>query len=261
MALIGAGAVTGALLLPRLQGRLTSDATVRLGTIGTILALLALAVSATPPMLMGAAFLGGLSWIAVLTSFNVSAQTALPNWVRARGLAVFLMVFFGSMSLGSVVWGQVATASSVQIALVIAAVGLALGILVTRGFTVGQGEDADLTAALHWPAAPVLSDAQMPDRPAMVTVEYRVDPDKSDAFVAALTDFAKERRRDGAFSWSLHESVEAPGTWIETFHLPSWHEHLEQHERVTQDDALLQEKVRAFDLREDGPVVRHYVGS
>ncbi|MEM7296177.1 MAG: MFS transporter, partial [Pseudomonadota bacterium] len=259
MALIGAGAVTGALILPRVQGWLSSDATVRVGTAGTILALVALAVSCTPPALMAAAFLGGLSWIAVLTSFNVSAQTALPNWVRARGLAVFLMVFFGSMSLGSVLWGQIATAASIPAALLIAAAGLGLGLPVTRRFAVGQGESADLAMSSHWPEAPSLSETQSVDRPAMVIVEYRVAPDQTDAFQAALRAFAKERQRDGATGWSLHESVEDPGTWLEAFHLPSWNEILAQHTRVTRDDALAQEGVRAFDIRPDGPVVRHYV--
>ena len=93
----------------------------------------------------------------------------------------------------------------------------------------------------------------------MVVVEYQVDPADTDAFVTALQAFAKERRRDGAIDWTLHESVEAPGTWVETFRLPSWHEHLEQHERVTKDDATRQEAVRAFDLRDTGPVVRHFI--
>jgi len=261
MALIGAGAVTGALALPRLQAHLSSDATVKVGTGGTILALLALAVSATPIALMGAAFLGGVSWIAVLTSFNVSAQTALPNWVRARGLAVFLMVFFGAMALGSILWGQVATATSIEAALLIAAAGLAVGIVLTRGFVVGQGETADLGAAAHWPEAPILAEGQSADVPAMVTVEYRVAPEDAAAFVTALHAFAKERRRDGATAWSLHESVETPGTWVESFHLPSWHAHLDQHAQVTRDDARAQAAVRAFDTRPDGPVVRHYVAS
>ena len=259
MALVGGGAVAGAFLLPQLQKHASSDTTVRLGTAGTIAALIAMALSSTQAALMASAFLGGLSWIAVLTSFNVSAQTALPNWVRARGLAVFLMVFFGSMSLGSLVWGQVASLTSISTALLIAAGGLAIGVWATRTFEVGQGENLDLTPSSMWPVAPALSEAQRADRPAMVTVEYQIDPAKTDEFVAALRDFAKERRRDGAIDWTLHESVETPGTWIETFRLPSWHEHLEQHERVNKDDAARQETVRAFDLRTTGPIVRHYI--
>ena len=259
MTLIGAGAVTGAFILPRLGGVFSSDQTVKIGTIGTAVALIVLAASTTPAALMLAAFLGGLSWIAVLTSFNVSAQMALPDWVRARGLAVFLMGFFGSMALGSVIWGQLASATSVPVALATASVGLVLGLLVTRRFVVGQGEALDLSAASSWPQAPTISGEVTQDRAAMVTVEYNIkDANRAD-FLDAIRTFSKERLRDGATRWSLHQSVEEPDIWIETFHLPSWAEHLEQHERVTQHDAELQARVRVFDQRPSGPRVRHYV--
>jgi MFS family permease len=259
MALIGTGAVTGALLLPKLGGRLDADQTVKLGTLGTVASLVLLSVTTAPPTLMVAAFLGGLSWIAVLTSFNVSAQTALPDWVRARGLAVFLMVFFGSMALGSVIWGQVANASAIPVALLIAAAGLIAGLGVTRSWKVGQGETLDLYAASVWPEAPILPEAAGADQPAMVTVEYTIaDADRA-AFLAAMRDFAKERLRDGATRWHLHQSVEQPEQWVETFHLPSWAEHLEQHKRVTNNDADLQRKIRSLDQAENGPRVRHFL--
>ena len=44
----------------------------------------------------------------MLATRNVSAQVALPEWVRGRGLAMFVTVFFGAITLGSVIWGQVA---------------------------------------------------------------------------------------------------------------------------------------------------------
>ncbi|MEM1131220.1 MAG: MFS transporter [Pseudomonadota bacterium] len=259
MALIGGGAVLGALLLPRLQAHTTSDMAVRIGTFGTVAALCIMALSGSPAALMIAALLGGLSWITVLTSFNVSAQTALPNWVRARGLAVFLMVFFGSMALGSILWGQIATATNIPTALVIAALGLALGVLVTRRFPVGQGEDADLSPGGIWPEAPPLSADHSLDQAALVTIEYQVEASQTPAFLKALHGFSKERMRDGAIRWDIHESVETPGLWIESFHLPSWAEHLEQHKRVTVDDAGAQDALRAFDSRPTGPVVRHFV--
>ncbi|MFN3131133.1 MFS transporter [Roseibium sp.] len=259
MALIGAGAVTGALVLPRLTGKLTSNQTVQFGTLGTAAALAVLALSAEAFALMAAAFLGGLSWIAVLTSFNVSAQLALPDWVRARGLAVFLMGFFGSMALGSILWGQIATATSVPITLLIAATGLIAGMILTRKVEVGQAESLDLSAANVWPQAPALNPGSSVDQPAMVTVEYRIAEADRAGFTAALQNFAKERLRNGATRWDLHQSVEDPEIWMESFHLPSWAEHLEQHARVTRHDADLQQSVRTFDIRESGPVVRHFV--
>lgn len=259
MALIGAGAVTGALILPKFQGRLSSDQTVMVGTTGTAIALVILALTTKPPALMLAAFLGGLSWIAVLTSFNVSAQMALPDWVRARGLAVFLMVFFGSMALGSVTWGQLANATSIPITLLTAAAGLIVGLVVTRNFEVGQGEALDLSAASAWPQAPAIEDDTAGDQPAMVTVEYHIAENDRDAFRTALAAFSKERFRDGATQWYLYQSVEDPKVWIESFHLPSWAEHIEQHDRVTKHDADLQTKVRALDMRDTGPVVQHFI--
>ena len=259
MALIGAGAVTGALLLPTLSKRFNADTTVQLGTFGTVAALLAMAASSAPVALMGAAFLGGLSWIAVLTSFNVSAQTALPDWVRARGLSVFLMVFFGSMAFGSVIWGQIATLASIQIALLVAALGLGLGLIATRRFEVGQGEAQDLSPASAWPQAPALSDTQSHDRAAMVIVTYKIAPTDRDAFLTLLNAFSKERLRDGATRWDVCQSVESPDLWIESFHLPSWSEHLAQHERMTQSDQELQDALNALDRHEGGPLVQHYV--
>lgn len=259
MGLIGAGAVTGALLLSRVQAYTTSDKTVMIGTGGTAVALAVMALLPGQFALMIAAFLGGLSWIAVLTSFNVSAQTALPDWVRARGLSVFLMVFFGAMAFGSLLWGQVAQATSIPVTLLIAAAGLLVGIPLTRRFVVGQGESLDLGQAVAWPAAPMLAEQQSNDSPALVTVEYVVDPEREREFLDAISLFSRERLRDGATRWDLHESVETPGLWIESFHLPSWSEHLAQHERMTHEDEAAQKIVKAFDTRDTGPVVRHYV--
>lgn len=259
MGLIGAGAVCGAFLLPAIQNRMSSNTIARLGTAGTALVLFGLSTSALPALLMLAAFLGGFAWITVLTSFNISAQTALPDWVRARGLAVFLMVFFGSMAGGSLIWGQVAAATSVPMALIIAGIGLLAGTVLTWRFRIGQSEDLDLTPIAAWPDAPPLSAQQHSDRPALVCVEYSVREEDQALFLERLHAFAGQRRRDGANRWALFQSVEDPRLWLEYFELPSWNEHLEQHKRVTARDADLQAQVRALDTRPDGPVVRHYV--
>ncbi len=260
MALIGVGAVSGAVLLPRLQRVASSDATVRIGTAGTALALILMALAQIPAALLAAAFIGGMSWIAVLTSFNVSAQTALPNWVRARGLAVFLMVFFGSMALGSILWGQVAAATSIGTALIIAAVGLGAGVVVTRKLPVGQGEALDHTPASVWPEAPTHATSQSDDQPAMVTVEYRVQPEDRTEFQGRMKLVAQERLRNGATRWYVHQSVEEPALWLETFHLPSWAEHLEQHGRVSVADMDLHQNLRTLHQGPDAPIVRHYIG-
>ena len=78
------------------------------GTIGTAATLILFGLAREPVMALSASIIAGVSWIAVLASLNVSAQVALPDWVRGRGLAMFVTVFFGAMTVGSAVWGQVA---------------------------------------------------------------------------------------------------------------------------------------------------------
>jgi hypothetical protein len=82
-----------------------------------------------------------------------------------------------------------------------------------------------------------------------------------DGFLDTIRAFSGERLRDGATRWDLHQCVEDPDVWVESFHLPSWSEHLEQHARVTHHDAELQARVRVFDMRASGPVVRHFLAS
>ena len=66
--------------------------------------------------------LTGVAWIAALTTLTVAAQLLLPQWVRARGLAVFLVVLIGAQALGSLLWGLLATRFGLATSLTAAAV-------------------------------------------------------------------------------------------------------------------------------------------
>jgi hypothetical protein len=51
----------------------------------------------------------GMAWISVANSLTVSAQQAMPDWVRARGMSIYQMALMGgSAACGSLLWGQVA---------------------------------------------------------------------------------------------------------------------------------------------------------
>lgn len=255
----GAAAVGGALVLPRIRKVLSPGSLVDLGTIGSVGALLLFAfVPAVWAAVLGS-LLAGASWIAVLTSLNVSAQTALPNWVRARGLSVFLMVFFGSMAAGSAIWGQVATYLSIPVALGAAAAGLVLALPFIRPAKLGQGESMDLTPAAHWPALPSLPGDEEDRGPVMVTIDYRIEPEDEHDFLVALYLLKGERYRDGAYDWGVGQSVEDPEVWTEWFVVASWLEHERQHHRVTQHDKALQDAVHAFHRGADRPRVTHLI--
>ena len=98
----------------------------------------------------------GMAWITVANSLSVSAQMALPNWVRARGMASYQMAIMGSSALGAALWGQVATVGTMQTALFSAAAsGILLMLLAVRFVSDSAEEEADMTPArAGWAAQP-----------------------------------------------------------------------------------------------------------
>jgi MFS family permease len=259
LGLLGAGAVLGAFALPRLKTGLGVDRIVAMGQLGTAVALVLFAVARTAPVAALACLLAGGSWIVALATLNVSAQLALPDWVRGRGLAVYATVFFGTMSVGSALWGYTGAHLGLAPAHLLAAATALLAIAVSRRWKLQTGIQADLTPSMHWPA-PVLAQAVAGDAgPVLVSIEYRIDPKDREAFVAAMTRLARTRRRDGAYSWGVFEDTAHPGSFVETYLVDSWLDHLRQHERVTRADGALQDQVRSFTRTE--PRITHYVAA
>jgi MFS family permease len=259
LGLIGTGAVAGAFALGWLKQRVGADGLLGIGSVGTAVAAALFGLSGHASTALLASLIAGAAWIASLSSLNVSAQVALPEWVRGRGLAVFVTVFFGTMSLGSVLWGELATMAGVSTALLIAAVGGVVAIPLTWRWKLQTGADVDFSPSMHWPA-PITTHAVEEDRgPVLVTVEYHIDPKNRAPFVRALGRFAHERRRDGAYEWGLFEDPAQEGRFVETFLTDSWLEHLRAHERVTKTDRLLEQIVFRFQI-EGKPKITHLVG-
>jgi MFS family permease/quinol monooxygenase YgiN len=254
---VGAGAVGGALVLPRFRAKFGPDRTVVAGTVGTALVLGVFALVPSQAVAIAASALAGVSWIAVLSSLNVSAQTALPDWVRARGLSIFLTVFFGAMSAGSLVWGQVAAAFGIPAALLAAAAGALLLIPLTREARLGGHGDMDLAPSMHWPEPMVAGDAPSEAGPVAIRVAYRVDPTRRDDLLALAPDLRAMRRRNGAWGWELLRDAADPDLLVEAWHEPSWEAHLRHHERVTGEDRALQERLAALLVAGTEPQVTH----
>jgi hypothetical protein len=167
---------------------------------------------------------------------------------------------FGSLTLGSAVWGKIAALTSLPATHLIAAAGAVLAIPFLWRWKLQTGADLDLTPSMHWPE-PVLSRDIEADRgPVLVTVEYQIRPEDRVMFLDAITKLADERRRDGAFDWGVFEDLSRVGRFVETFMLDSWIEHLRQHERVTHADREQQELVTRFQI-DANPKVTHLIAA
>jgi MFS family permease len=243
---IGVGAIGGAFALPRLKAKLGPDRLVAAGSIGTAVALALFGAAHNAPTALLASLIAGVCWIATLSSLNVSAQLALPEWVRGRGLAIYVTVLFGAMTVGSVAWGEIAATGGLPMAHFLAALGALVAIPLTWRSKLQTGAGLDLTPSMSWPEPIVAEDLQEREGPVMITVEYRVAKKDRDAFLVALERMALERRRDGAYAWGVFEDASQAGRFVETFFVESWLEHLRQHERVTKADSVLQERVQRF---------------
>ncbi|MGA7325129.1 MAG: MFS transporter [Rhodomicrobium sp.] len=255
---IGAGAVGGAFALPWLKAQVGSELLVELGSAGSALSMVLFGLARDPAIALLASVIAGVCWIAVLANLNVSAQVALPEWVRGRGLSIYATMMFGSLSLGSALWGQVAGMAGIAAALIIASAGLFLPIPLLRRWKLLAAAGIDLTPSMHWPEPLITGEVEHDRGPVLVTVEYRIDPKDREAFHTALEILARERRRDGAYAWGIFEDAAVAGRMIETFMFDSWLEHLRQHERVTNADRSLQDAVHRFHC-EGEPIVTHLI--
>ncbi|MFQ5660815.1 MAG: MFS transporter [Gammaproteobacteria bacterium] len=260
VASIGTGAVLGALLLPRLRSRFSSNQLVTGATVLFSCAMIAIAYLHQLALSMAAMALCGVAWISVISSLQVAAQMALPDWVRSRGLAVFMTILMGSMAAGSLLWGKVAAQTSIPFALVTAAAGAIIAALLTWRWSISNIENIDLTPSMHW-TTPLTHDRVTHDRaPVMVLVHYHVKADKQAEFMTTIHELGQIRRRDGAYAWDVLEDAEKPGYYLEYYMVESWLEHLRQHERVTNADQLLQERLRRLLVDNQSPPVTHFVG-
>src|SRR5262249_58712513 len=130
-------------------------------------------------------------------------EVALPDWVRGRGLAMFVAIFFGTMAAGSAIWGLVADMVGLQGAQFIAAAGALAAIPLTWRWKLQTGAAVDHTPAMHWPEPVVTHAVERDQGPVVVTMEYRIDPRDRGRFLAAMEQLGPHRRRNGAHAWAL----------------------------------------------------------
>jgi MFS family permease len=252
----GLGAVLGALAMQRARSRWSAETVVSSGVFVFALGTIAAGMLQGLPALGASMLIAGAAWIVFISLFNVIILNLAPDWVRARVLAVSMLVFQGAMAGGSAAWGALAGKIGIHAALMWAGTGTiattALGL-----FFKLPDPTADLTPWAHWRTPNMLdqNSAIADSGPILVTVEYDVEPQREEDFLRAMHGYERIRRRDGAYQWGIFRDVESPSRFLEEFLVDSWAEHLRQHERLTRADSEVTERVQS--LIRGTPTVRH----
>ena len=252
----GVGAVFGALIMQPACARWSTEVIVSSGVVilGTAIAMISgfHRLSTLAPVML----IGGAAWVLFVSLINTLVQNLAPEWVRARVLAVFILVFQGSFALGSAVWGAVAQREGVGIALASAGIGtIATTVLVL--FAKLPDAPTDLSPWNHWRMPVVVREDAFEQGPVLVTIEYSVIPERTAEFVEAIHQYARIRRRDGAYSWGVFRDTEVADRYLEIMLVHSWAEHLRQHERLTRADTELECRILSYLAK--GIILRHLI--
>ncbi|MBU4214234.1 MAG: MFS transporter [Actinobacteria bacterium] len=257
---LGLGAVIGALGLSRVRDRVSRGVLLVGASLLYVLGQAGAALVGGPALLVVLLVLAGVGWLVVLSTFSTTLQLTLPAWVRARGMATYLIVLVGGQGVGAVAWGLIAEKVGIGHALLIATGLLLLGVLSQAWWPLlARTGRQDPRVDTIWPEPDVDDAIDLDPRTGPVVVEIRhVVTGDVPRFLDAAERVGVSRRRTGATSWALYQDAADAAVFVEVFVVPTWGEHLRQHhDRLTGYDRELDVRMRAF--TDQPSVIRHLV--
>jgi len=252
----GVGAVAGAFGSARLRRRLSTEGIVRSASIAFAIGAATAGLSTYVALTMFALLISGASWVLVLSTFNVAVQLSTPRWVVARALSTYQMAAFGGMAVGSWLWGVIAETDGLNVALVGAAIVLAICAALGRWLPLSQAEALNLDPLRSWTTPTTAVPIEGRSGPVVITIEYIIDEADILEFLAAMGDRQRIRLRDGARNWMLLRDLADPRLWIERYNTPTWLDYIRHNNRMTHEDAVIPERLRALHRGPAAPVVR-----
>ncbi len=254
---LGAGAIVGAFTSERLRRRWSMNRVGMVSAAAYALGTLVTAESSSTALTCIALGFAGAGW-AVVGNVNLTAiQTAIPPWVRARAMALYLLVFQGAMALGSLLWGTVATHAGLEGALLGSVVVLALTVAVMRVVPARIGDAAAATPSEVLAPPDVQVKPGDEDGPIAVQVNYVIREHDRTAFLEAMTALGRSRRRDGALFWRIYRDLGDPHRYAERFVVRSWTDYLRQQARATAADRAIEQRAWQLHVGDDAPEMQH----
>ena len=256
----GAGAVVGALTIPRQLQRVSLNSVVVVAVLLWVVAASLIAGTSILAVSLIGMMAAGAAWVGVFASLSAGIQSAAPAWVRARALAMNLVAVQGSLALGSAVWGWLALVSNIRTALLASAGLMAVLLLVNRRVTVRLGEEADVTPGAQLPDMGIAVTPRADDGPVLVQIEYRIPAENRRAFITAVHAVEPVRRRNGADDWRAFRDLSEPDRFVERYIITSWAEYERLRSRMTIAEREFQDKVAELQQSDIPIKISRYIG-
>ncbi|HWN07428.1 MAG TPA: MFS transporter [Steroidobacteraceae bacterium] len=256
----GVGAVAGAIGAARLRREFATETIVRAACVAFAIAAAIAGLSTNLPTTMAGLLLAGAGWVLTLATFNVAVQLSAPRWVVARALSLYQMAAFGGMAGGSWLWGVVAEREGIMFSLLACATVLLACAAFGAWRPLAQSKDLDLDPLRdHWKEPQTAVPVDPRTGPVVITIEYVIREEDQMRFLVAMSERRRIRRRDGALNWRLLRDLSDAELWIERYETPTWLDYLRLNNRVTRNDAVVPESLRALHRGPDAPRVRRMI--
>jgi MFS family permease len=265
---MGIGSVLAAvLILPWARGHFSPNTSTRLAALLLSIVYVLMAWIRELPAFLLVAALAGVVWTVSAAELWVAAQRSMPGWAKGRMNATVIMVSQGTMALGGILWGTIATMAGVNTALIVAAVL----VLTTLTFThlLRHPWSIDFTMTAEPDSVPLavmnivhnlLYRPEPKDGPVLVTVEFQVDRSRGSKFVDLMREVRLIHLRNGAYSWQLFEDPSRLNTFRFEMMVPSWTQYMLQQERMTKADGDVIAQAESLHVGPNPPEVRTYLG-
>lgn len=257
LAALGVGAVIGAFTLSWLRGFMSVNRLLAASALVFAIGTVVLGETTNKPAVIIVMIPTGVAWLVSLSTLNSALQLSLPAWVRARALAVYLLVFMGGQAIGSLVWGALAGPLGIAPTLAIAAGMLAAAAISVRWLPLlPLTGKLDRATNANWPDPHLVFEPELDSGPILVVKRYRVAESDHAAFLEAIDLVGLSRRRTGATRWGIFRDGNDAQVFVEVFEVASWQEHQDQRSiRLTGADTEFEE--RANRLSSPEPTVEH----
>jgi hypothetical protein len=259
----GTGAIIGGItILPKLRHRASIESliTSSIGLLAVVIFLMGyIRDFGILCIVMGA---GGAAYITIFSEIYTIGMKSAPKWIGARVLAVYLLILNGGLAVGSVIWGMIANTIGIPITLSVASLALAATIVTRKRYSTTVVDDLDFTPAGsdHWSLPPQLSiDPSNSEGQALITIDYKIDPKLSEEFEANVLELGTILKSEGMAYWELFQDPADIGHYLEIRIADTWTDHMRQHERVTKNVKLMEDRIRALLKDCPQPIVSHYI--